>query len=84
MIRFAADRDGKPIFGFGLSEGNLRLLREKKPIIVDLEEMGGQGEVVIFWGETETQMQEELQAAGLLVGVEVHKQEPVQPGEFEK
>ena len=45
---------------FGLSQINLQLLREGKPIHVGLAELGLTGSVVIFYGETEEKMRQEL------------------------
>jgi len=55
MIKFTGDSvDGKrKVLGIGLSDGNLRLLREGKPIMMWAEEMGISHDVVIFWGETD-------------------------------
>lgn len=51
---------GSPLYLFGLSDGNLALLRERKPIMVDLLPMGGRGHVVIMWGATEEDIAREL------------------------
>jgi len=48
--------DGRPFYVIGLSEGNLRRLREGKPILFDMCEIGGIGQMAIFWGETEAEM----------------------------
>ena len=62
MIKFTGERDGKHLVGFGLSEGNLKKLREGKPILVDLSEMipGCKMEVLIFYGATEQAMYQEI------------------------
>ena len=52
-------RAGEHVF-FGLSERNLELLRQGKPIKVDLGDLGLAGCVVIFYGETEEKMREDL------------------------
>jgi len=54
------DRDGYPVFIFGLSDGNLELLRQGRPIAVDLRELGARGSVVIMWGATEEAIQAEM------------------------
>lgn len=66
MIKATGERDGKRFILFGLSEGNLSLLRQKKPIVVNLSEMGLSGEVLITYGETEADIILDLQKAGLL------------------
>lgn len=47
---------------FGLSEGNIVRLRQGKPIAIDLEPLGGSGQVMIMWGQTEEAIVAELQA----------------------
>lgn len=41
---------------FGLSDGNLQRLREGKPILIDLTQMGSTGRVLIFHGKTEADL----------------------------
>lgn len=61
MIKFTATNEqGKPIYGFGLSYANLRLLKKGKPILVDLAQMGSEGQVLIFAGETEQEMYDQI------------------------
>ncbi len=60
-------QDDRPAYLFGLSGLNLQKLREGKPIVIELEPMGGVGEVVIMFGETEADMLREL---GDLIGPE--------------
>lgn len=58
MIKFRA---GNKI-GFGLSEVNIQKLKEGKPISINLGEMGFPGvSVMIFYGETEEQMQRDME-----------------------
>ena len=66
MIKFSATtKEGTKLLTFGLSEGNLAKLREKKPILIDLGQLGVPGvQVMIMWGETEQSMMDELHAAG--------------------
>lgn len=66
MIKFKAERDGKPLYGFGLSHQNLALLRAGRPIHVHLEQMGGEGSVFIFAGATEQDMANDLAELGLV------------------
>lgn len=51
---------GRPLYLFGLSQQNLEKLREGMPIRIHLEEMGGEGEVLIMFGETEHAIAAEL------------------------
>lgn len=55
---------------FGLSEMNIRALKDGKPIMVDLGDIGGKGKVVIFYGVTEDDMQRDFQK---LIGPETDK-----------
>lgn len=53
MIKFKFTRkDGKPAYGFGISADNVKRLKKGQPIVIDLTEMGGEGEIMIFYGET--------------------------------
>ena len=56
MIKLAFRDKGRPGtvgYAFGLSEENIKRLKEGQPIKVDLAQMGGTGSVLIFYGETE-------------------------------
>ena len=58
MVKFRA---GNKI-GFGLSEGNVQKLKEGKPIAFNGNEVGIPGvEIMIFYGETEEQMQRDME-----------------------
>lgn len=48
--------DGRPFYVIGLSTGNLERLKQGRPILFRMEEMGGVGQMAIFWGETEAEM----------------------------
>jgi hypothetical protein len=50
---------GNTVF-FGLSETNIVRLREGKPIKIDMYELGLFGSVIIFYGETEEKMRDDL------------------------
>lgn len=69
MIKFLADRDGRPMLGLGLSRGNCERLLQGKPIFIDLKVMMfecadkhdmNNATIFIFGGETEEQMQRDL------------------------
>ncbi len=50
-------------FIFGLDAENIRRLTAGKPIVVDLAKMGGQGRVLITYGETLDDVMRDLQEA---------------------
>jgi len=72
MIKFLAKSESGNMLGIGLSERNVELLKEGKPIKIDLDEMispgGGikHGEltdlkhIVVFYGTTEEEMAKDL------------------------
>jgi len=61
MIKAKATlKDDRPLYVFGLSALNLQRLREGKPIVIQLESIGGFGEVYITYGETEAAIAREL------------------------
>lgn len=53
VVKFGYTVKGVIAYGFGLSERDLKLLKARKPIVIDLEEIGGHGEALIFYGKTE-------------------------------
>lgn len=75
MIKFLAKSEGGNMLGIGLSERNVELLKEGKPIKIDLAEMISPGggikhteltdlkHVVVFYGTTEEEMAKDLKAA---------------------
>ena len=57
MVKFRADG----LIGFGLSEANVKKLKEGSPISIDMDEMGFPGiKAMIFYGETEEKIQRDL------------------------
>lgn len=67
MIKFSATKDGKSFFGFGITDGNIEKLKEGKPIVIDMSSIGmGDGQMMIFYGPTEQDIIEELQALELI------------------
>ena len=63
MIKLAFRDKGRPGtvgYAFGLSEENIKRLKQGQPIKVDLAEMGGTGSVLIFYGKTEQDMARDL------------------------
>lgn len=62
MIKFKFTRkDDLDCYGFGIDARNVELLKQGKPIIIDLAEMGGKGEVMLFYGETTGDLIETIQ-----------------------
>ena len=55
MIKYTMHSNNALIVGLGLSEANIQKLRENKPILVKLQELGITApiEILIHWGETE-------------------------------
>lgn len=56
--------NNEPLILLGLSDENIRRLRDGQPIHVLLSELGLDVHVAIFYGETEEQMARDLEAAG--------------------
>jgi len=56
MVKFNAGK----LIGFGLSEENIKLLKQGKPISIDLKEMGIDKKLMIFYGVTENHMKNML------------------------
>jgi hypothetical protein len=67
-------RAGKLVM-FGLSEMNLQKLREGKPIKINMGDLDLEGEVVIFYGKTEADMERELSS---LIGPETKVKRGIQ------
>lgn len=67
MIKASATLpDGRKLVLLGLSSRNLELLRERKPAMINLDELGGANEVVIMWGETEQAIYDEMKGANVI------------------
>lgn len=58
MIKMTGTINGRETLRLGLSDGNLKRLREGKPIHIFGAEMGLPLDVIIFWGETEEKLVE--------------------------
>ncbi len=63
-LQVAPDRT---MFLLGVTEGNVERLREGKPLVVDLAELGGSGEVVLAYGRDKPAIIADLAAAGIEV-----------------
>lgn len=72
MIKFFAEKEGRPMIGLGLSRGNCEKLLEGKPIFIDLKVMLmdieevpdiNEATILIFGGETEDEMVRTIGAA---------------------
>jgi len=67
MIKGVAENELEgPLVFLGLSAENLRLLQEGRLILVQMSELGFEGRIVIFYGETEEQMLHELKTQGFI------------------
>ena len=58
--------DGRPLIVIGLSSKNLDMLRARRPCLINMDELGGKGEVAIMWGETEQAIWDEMKQAGMV------------------
>lgn len=57
MIKFKVTGErGEVHLGFGISERNVELLKQGKPIHIDLNEMGINGSIMILYGKTEAEV----------------------------
>jgi hypothetical protein len=84
MIKFLAEREGRPMIGLGLSRDNCEKLLAGKPIFIDMKVMLmnvavlpdlNEATILIFGGETEESMQIELLRAGPLPKAQSHYEE---------
>ena len=67
MIKFRAKARKGDLYGFGLSARNLELLKQGKPIVIDMMEIGVPNmTIALFYGETEEAITEELKKYGML------------------
>jgi hypothetical protein len=66
MLKLKLTRDKGTLLVFGLSKINIQKLQEGKPINIRLSELGLEGEIYIFAGDTEITMLNELEEAGLI------------------
>ena len=73
MIKMSGTSGKRKVILLGLSEGNLMRLREKKPIVINGEEMNMPDlDIIICWGETEDKLAEEL---SYLIGPETRQRD---------
>lgn len=69
MVKFMGELDGgkRKLIGLGLSEENVKHLRNGEPILVKGDEIGFSSvDIAVFYGETEEKMCEDLKKAGLI------------------
>lgn len=69
MIKFTMrKRNGRRVFGMGLSDVNVDRLKRGQPILVQLDQLDEAfpAEVVIFHGTTERAIEDKLMAYGLI------------------
>ena len=68
MIKGVAENELEgPLVFLGLSAENLRLLQEGRLILVQMSELGFEGRIAIFYGETEEQMLRDLKNQGFIL-----------------
>lgn len=73
MLKFKAVLGSKPLLGIGLSSKNLEKLQAGQPILFDAKELGFDGSVFIFFGNTEQEMADDLVKNGMVSsGTVVH------------
>lgn len=65
MIKFmATDTRGRKLIGLAISDGNLKHLRDKRPLVIHNEDWfphpGPGFDITIMWGETEAAIEAEL------------------------
>lgn len=74
MIRARLERPGDergPVFFLGLEAGNVERLKDGRPVLVDLRELGGEGEVCIAYGETLRDIADEMESHGVKIPEDV-------------
>lgn len=64
----AVDGQQANVVILGLEEGNIELLKQGKPIPVDLAELGLSGQILITYGKTKADIFKDLQRAGIFLG----------------
>lgn len=65
MIKFKCDRN-KPLIGLGLTDLNLRKMRAGNAIYVHRKELKVDYDIMVFYGETEKQIIENLKGLGMV------------------
>jgi hypothetical protein len=75
MIKFVAQgKNGQTIVGLGLSEGNIKRLKQGDPMYFSLEELGIEGiDVTIVYGETEDAIKADFKKHGISFGEEIER-----------
>ncbi len=64
MIKFTARHKGRDIIGLALEKGNIKHLQKGHPVHIFGQEMGLQQDIMIFYGETQQHIIEELRKQG--------------------
>lgn len=67
MIKFTSPKaNGETLIGLGLEEGNIERLKDGKPILFNLSELGFEGmEVMIMYGKDQEDIKMQLRQAGM-------------------
>jgi len=76
MIKGIAHPPDGPCIFLGLSEVNIETLKKRKPILIDLAELGMKGKILIAYGETEDILAEEIKRAGISMLDIIDKRNP--------
>jgi hypothetical protein len=66
---------GEKLVILGLSEVNVQNLKDGKPLVVEMWELGYTGKLVIMYGETEDKIAEQFRA-NIEIGEEVDERKP--------
>lgn len=65
MIKFSSTLNGNPVIGLGLSEANIKKLREGMPILITTEDtkklLGVECSIMIMYGRTEKEITKMLE-----------------------
>ena len=68
MIKLKIRNDNDEVaYVFGLSKGNIELLQQGRAIKFDMAQIGGEGTMVILYGETEQAIVEDLKKHGVVI-----------------
>lgn len=67
MIKFTMPRNGATVIGFGITEENVKRIKQGQPIYADLSELGIEGyEVLIMYGTDQKDIERQLQEAKMI------------------
>ncbi len=61
MIKFRGEGKNGPVIGLGLSQANVERMTAGQPVHVSLPELGLEGDIIIFYGKNEDELQQSVQ-----------------------